>query len=221
MSLVRKEILKCPKCGAENQFRFYDSVNVSLDPELKEKVLNTSLFKMKCSKCGSETVVRYDLLYHDMSDARPLLIQCCQKKEGWEKINEQNENVRKMMADMNLSNEFPHRVVIGYTALLEALRIFDAGYDDRVMFVLKMVFAAMLKRDHQECKGLLFCGKDDKGQPLFSVLDDEFKPKLYNLTEDIYNNISEKLLPLLPPESEQHILIDHDYMLPYINRIQV
>ena len=79
----------------------------------------------------------------------------------------------------------------------------------------------MLKRDHQECKGILFCGKDDKGQPLFSVLDDEFKPKLYNLTEEIYANIAEKLLPLLPPESEKHVLIDHDYMLPYINRIQV
>ena len=143
MSLVREEILKCPKCGAENQFRFYDSVNVSLDPELKGKVLDGSLFKMKCTKCGSETVVRYDLLYHDMSDTTPLLIQCCQQKEGWGKINEQNENVRKMMADMKLSNEFPHRAVIGYTALLEAIRIFDAGYDDRVMFVLKMVFAAM------------------------------------------------------------------------------
>ena len=52
MSLVREEILKCPKCGAENQFRFYDSVNVSLDPELKGKVLDGSLFKMKCTKIG-------------------------------------------------------------------------------------------------------------------------------------------------------------------------
>lgn len=40
MSLVREEKLKCPKCGAENRFRFYDSVNVSLDPDLKEKLLD-------------------------------------------------------------------------------------------------------------------------------------------------------------------------------------
>lgn len=220
MSLEREETLKCPKCKTENKFRIYDSINVTLDPELKKKVLDGFLFKMKCAECGTETVINYDTLYHDMSAEHPLLIQCCQQRDGWEAINEQNENVRKMMADMNLSNEFPHRVVIGYNALREAIRIFDAGYDDRAMFILKMVFAAMLKRDHQECRGLLFCGRDENGSPVFSVLDDGHRERFYNLSQDIYNNIAEKLAPLLPPESERHILVDHDYMLPFINKIQ-
>ncbi len=220
MSLEREETLKCPRCRTENKFRIYDSINVTLNPELKPHVLDGSLFKMKCASCGAETVIRYDTLYHDMSETRPLLIQCCQKREGWEKINEQNENVRKMMTDMKLANEFPHRAVIGYNALREAIRIFDAGYDDRVMFVAKMVFAAMLKRDHQECLGLQFCGKDENDTPVFSVLDNEHNEHFYNLSQDICHNIAERLLPLLPPETERHILVDHDYMLPYINKMQ-
>ena len=50
MSLEREETLKCPKCKTENKFRIYDSINVTLDPELKKKVLDGSLFKMKCAE---------------------------------------------------------------------------------------------------------------------------------------------------------------------------
>ena len=67
MSLEREETLKCPKCKTENKFHIYDSINVTLDPELKKKVLDGSLFKMKCAECGTETVINYDTLYHDMS----------------------------------------------------------------------------------------------------------------------------------------------------------
>ena len=220
MSLEREETLKCPSCGAENSFRIYDSINVTLNPELKEKVLDGSLFKLKCRKCGAETVVRYDTLYHDMSADHPLLIQCCQKREGWDKINEQNENIRTMMREMNLSSEFPHRVVIGYNALREAIRIFDAGYDDRILFAVKTAFAAMLKRDHKECRGILFCTKDENGHPVFSVLDNEHHEQFYTLDPEIYQNIAGKLGPLLPRESEKHILVDDAFMRPFIEQVR-
>lgn len=220
MSLEREETLICPACRAENRFRIYDSINVTLNPELKERVLDGSLFKLKCHACGGETVVRYDTLYHDMSADHPLLIQCCQKREGWEAINEQNENIRTMMREMKLSNEFPHRVVIGYNALRETIRIFDAGFDDRIMFAVKTAFAAMLKRDHKECAGILFCAKDENGRPVFSVLDNERREQFYTVEPEIYQNIAERLAPELPQESEEHVLVDHDYMLPFIDRIR-
>ena len=80
MSLQHEETLKCTKCGAENQFTIHESVNVTLDPELKPQVLNGSLFKMTCASCGTQIIVNYDILYHDMSDYRPLMIQCYHEK---------------------------------------------------------------------------------------------------------------------------------------------
>lgn len=220
MSLQREETLKCTKCGAENKFIIHDSVNVTLNPELKPLVLNGSLFKMTCSSCGAEIIINYDTLYHDMSDFRPLMIQCYHEKAGWERINSQNANVRKIMREMNLSTEFPHRVAIGYNALRETIRIFDAGYDDRIMFAVKMLFATLLRRDGVPCRGILFCGRDENSSPVFSVLDTGNKENFYNLPMDLYDNVSEKLKPLLPKESEKHILVDSDFMTPFLQQLK-
>ena len=219
MSLQHEETLKCTKCGAENQFTIHESVNVTLNPELKPQVLNGSLFKMTCASCGTQIIVNYDILYHDMSDYCPLMIQCYHEKKGWERINDQNANIRKMMREMNLSTEFPHRVVIGYNALRETIRIFDAGYDDRVMFAVKMLFATLLRRDGVPCRGILFCGRDENSSPVFSVLNTKNEESFYNLPMDLYDNVSEKLKRILPQESERHILVDNDFMLPYLERL--
>ena len=48
MSKMHKEFLKCPDCGREIEYDYWDSVNVSLDPKLKEYVLDGSIFNCSC-----------------------------------------------------------------------------------------------------------------------------------------------------------------------------
>ena len=40
MSKMRTVTLTCPKCGEQFEFNLYESVNATLDPELREKVIN-------------------------------------------------------------------------------------------------------------------------------------------------------------------------------------
>ncbi len=44
----------------------WNSINVTLDPKMKEKVMDGSLFLWTCSKCGTTFRVPYPFLYHDM-----------------------------------------------------------------------------------------------------------------------------------------------------------
>ena len=44
MSKVKTIKLTCPECGEEFEFDVYESVNVALDKDLKEKVIDGSLF---------------------------------------------------------------------------------------------------------------------------------------------------------------------------------
>ena len=67
MSKSRIINILCPFCGEEIKFEIFDSVNVTVDPELKEKVLNLDIFKTHCDKCGKERIINYPMLYHDMS----------------------------------------------------------------------------------------------------------------------------------------------------------
>lgn len=44
MSRHHIEKVTCPSCHHEGDFELWDSINTALDPEMKEKVLNQSIF---------------------------------------------------------------------------------------------------------------------------------------------------------------------------------
>ena len=66
MSKVHKEKIECIHCKAKGMFDIWDSMNVDLDPELREKVFNDEVFLYTCPKCDHQTVVPYGTLYHDV-----------------------------------------------------------------------------------------------------------------------------------------------------------
>lgn len=68
MSKIRKEMYRCLTCGEEFEADVYDSINVTLDPELKEKVISGNLFMIECPKCGKKEFIQYPTCYHDMDN---------------------------------------------------------------------------------------------------------------------------------------------------------
>ena len=57
---------KCPKCGIEGEINLYQSVNVTVDSELLEKVKNREINSFHCKKCGYKNEIIMPFLYHDM-----------------------------------------------------------------------------------------------------------------------------------------------------------
>ena len=68
MSKHHIEKVTCPSCHHEGDFEVWDSINTVLDPEMKEKVLNQSIFLYTCSNCGEIFRLNYPTLYHQMED---------------------------------------------------------------------------------------------------------------------------------------------------------
>ena len=66
MSLPSTVSVTCPKCGQDGQMTVWSSVNISLDPEMKEKILDQSLFRYTCNQCQHVSPVFFQCLYHDM-----------------------------------------------------------------------------------------------------------------------------------------------------------
>lgn len=67
MSQLRKENIECPHCHQEGEFDLWTSVNVDLNPELREKVFSNELFVYRCPHCGQVTGIPAGTLYHDMT----------------------------------------------------------------------------------------------------------------------------------------------------------
>ena len=66
MTKISNKPLTCPSCGYHGEYKMYDSVNVTLEPKLREKVLSGTIFDWVCPHCGESISIRYNMLYHDM-----------------------------------------------------------------------------------------------------------------------------------------------------------
>ena len=55
----------CSKCHRTTEIEVRQSINVALDPQLKARVKDGSLFLWECPCCGQRNLARYQTLYHD------------------------------------------------------------------------------------------------------------------------------------------------------------
>lgn len=59
--------IDCPECNIKQNVTIWESVNVTLDPDLKEKLFQGRINVFQCQKCGVRALIPVPLLYHDMT----------------------------------------------------------------------------------------------------------------------------------------------------------
>ena len=65
MSLSKIINICCPKCGENQVFKIWQSVNVTEDSNLKNDIFNQDIFKFMCNNCKTESLIEYPFIYHD------------------------------------------------------------------------------------------------------------------------------------------------------------
>lgn len=66
MTMLTVREIECPECHLKQEVEIWESVNVSLDPNLKRKLFEGHINFLKCQKCAHEFPIDVPLLYHDM-----------------------------------------------------------------------------------------------------------------------------------------------------------
>jgi len=126
VSSCNKVEMICPKCRAPQLFDDWMVVNVTLNPELKERVLNGDLLTFKCSLCRHEAPLHKPLLYSDS------------------KKNFMVHLLHGEQPDSDITGSFPqmHKVRLRYVdtemQFYDKIRIFDDGLDDRIIEIEKL-----------------------------------------------------------------------------------
>ena len=140
MSKHHIEKVTCPSCHHEGEFEVWDSINTVLDPEMKEKVLNQSIFLYTCPNCGETFRLNYPTPYHQMEDFIMIyLVPESEVEKTYEMFYGENA-----LADFR-TEKYLTRIVTSANQLIEKIQIFDAGKDDRVMELVKL--DSILKND--------------------------------------------------------------------------
>ena len=66
MTDLYEESIRCPSCNQSQNVTVYKSINVTLDPNLRESLFDGQINIFKCNECGQEAFIPIPLLYHDM-----------------------------------------------------------------------------------------------------------------------------------------------------------
>lgn len=66
MSIKRPREITCQQCGKRQTVTVWETVNVMLDPEMKDEVIEQRVNVFACTGCGEELTVDISFLYNDM-----------------------------------------------------------------------------------------------------------------------------------------------------------
>ena len=74
----------CPVCNHEQELHVIPTVNVTLDPDMKEKVLSGEIFLFTCENCGFSGFAGFPFIYEDKETYGGFLIYMepgCEERE--------------------------------------------------------------------------------------------------------------------------------------------
>ena len=133
MSIISEISIKCPHCSATSKAVAYGSINTAENPELKEQVMNGSLFVHECPHCGTKILMTSPVAYIDPAGKFIILYS----------VND----VAVEAPEEGAFAGFAIRHVREIGELIEKVKIFDAGLDDQVLELCKNVTQMEMQRE--------------------------------------------------------------------------
>lgn len=146
MTLSSAEEITCPRCGCPVPVRLYQSINVTVDPDLLDRVMDREINTFECGGCGQPVQVISPLLIHDM------------QRHWWFCLADPNtsgedpesnarqflDQIGKVLGKMNLPvtefmQTYRFRLVYSMNELVELIGICEDGYEDRTLILLKFI----------------------------------------------------------------------------------
>ncbi len=214
MSLSREEMITCPKCGHQSTFKIWQSINTMIDPEMKSAVRDLSAFRFTCPNCGNQAIIDYGFLYHQMED-RIMIFYAETDKDAEDfmstfKKEKFPEEMQDILGDF-LNDNYLIRIVRSQNELREKLAIIDAGLDDRIIEIFKVIlFIKFLEQGSQAEKIKMFFGRDDQ-KNIIHILEDGRYAASSEINPEAYGGIENEYESHLPDIRKDVPVIDRDY----------
>jgi hypothetical protein len=137
MSSCDKVEIVCPKCLRPQMFEDWLLVNVTLNPEMKSRVMDGDLFNLTCVGCGTKTHIQKPLLYGDTKKGFMVhLLHGEEPEPDDEGVLPKLDNVKLRYVDTEMQ-------------FYEKIRILDDGLDDRIIEIEKRSLVALVREEWQ------------------------------------------------------------------------
>ncbi len=132
MSIKRLEKITCPNCRKETVFTVWDSINSEMDFLIPD-IISGKLFEMTCDGCGHQTTIEYPILFNDMIHHATIYFTPNQEVPADDEIE-----VFRITGNHI-------RFVFSLLEFREKTAIYNAGLDDRIIEIAKVLLFAELE----------------------------------------------------------------------------
>lgn len=203
--------ITCPRCKKESDFGIWSSINTALNPELKEKVRDCSLFLFECPECGEKTSINYGFLYHQMEDN--IMIHYANSEENAKQMVEMYNNRDDKMIRLMRDEGYIIRVVLSREELLEKIAILNAGLDDRIIELLKLMYEAQVVENY-EVDGVYFVVNGDE-----KIIEFTHRGRVFATAEvddEVLSGVESDFADKLPKINEDNAVIDSEWAVEFL-----
>ncbi|MBR4723317.1 MAG: CpXC domain-containing protein [Clostridia bacterium] len=169
MSISNKQTIKCPACGEISDLTVWQSITVSDSPDIKADLLKGKVNIFSCGACGQKALFPAPVLYTD--DERKLVISFSPQstKDARARIFEEIKKSSEKSGELKNYPDYNLRFVTSYNEFLEKILIFDGGFNDKVIEVIKLL---VLAQDSEKmAQRTCIFGKSDGDEIEFLVQD--------------------------------------------------
>lgn len=179
---IEKDII-CPQCGESQKYRLFASINARENPELKRRVLSETLFDWRCKRCNYFAAMAYPFLYTD-PEARYIV---CVTPAGDSRSTEPTPEIQS----------YTKRMVKNLAELKEKILIFDAGFDDVAVELVKNALCTIITRTYQVNRVHAYFSRINEGEMEFAVfLPRQAEPVYHSTKLEVYSQSQEVLRSL-------------------------
>ena len=205
MPQVIKKERRCIKCGKMRQINMYPQIDALESPELKEAILSEKFFDFTCSSCGLNADYAYPVLYHDREKAYMIYFT-------------QNQDVVNESRLPIYLKQVKKRVVSGIKELKEKIIIFDGGYNDIAIEMVKTAMQKILVKKYNDEGTRIYFLRGDEASLTFAIYFSDSKDAVYQSANiKLYNQALELLENSSYKEKNEFINVDKTFAVKIIS----
>lgn len=139
MAVLQPYPVKC-SCNSSFVALMADSVNAGRSPEVRQQILAGRFHRFTCPGCGREMTIEKEFSYTDFSRNTFIRVLPRQDRHLWGEISQSlGRQTRRLPRDLSRLDGRILRVAFGIGELREKLVAQDAGIDDRLVELLKVL----------------------------------------------------------------------------------
>lgn len=203
---IVKDII-CPQCGESQKYKLYTGVNAQDNPELKQSILDETMFDWRCQRCNYFAAMAYPFIYVDNQAGYVI----CLTPGGAGSAVEAPEPF----------SGYVKRRVKNLAEMKEKIMIFDRGCHDVAVELVKNALCSIAKRRYNNARLHAYFSRVEAGKMEFAIfVPRNLEPVYHSTRMEVYNQSQEVLRTLAYDDPDGFATVDARLAKEIIERYQ-